>query len=677
MILTHDDYLTAVETATEAAQAYYHTGVELMSDFEYDVLVIDIDVAGKTFDWHEGDTVVNAVAAGTAPADVTITHATPMLSLDKLSSVEELRRFVALIGEKNVVLEPKLDGTALSVVYRNGVLFSAAGRGTGLYANDLTSKVMSHAIKGLPKTLNTPVDIEVRGELYITDADFVVAQAGRAARNKKLFSNSRNAVAGAMNDEKDNSYIQITFGAYEALGLTDNSYRTRMGKIAGMGFLPAVHLMPATLDKAVGIEAKIEAFRVARPELGLLTDGIVLKCDDYKMRASMGEGNHGPRYNKAWKFNADEMRGTTTILEIMSTIGKSGRWSPRARLQPVMLDTLISYVSLHNVKWIEERDIRVGSSVVMLRRNGVIPYVESVVGQAEGSERWVAPVGCPKCGEPFDKTTELWRCNTPECSILGSVLYAGTKAVLDWEGFSTAIATRLVESDRVSSVADVFELTLAELIVLDSGRRTKNTNEPILLGETTATKVYNKIQASKSQPLARVITSLAIRKMGRTMGLRVANYFGTMDAVQSATVADFMNVEGVAENKAAEYVKGFKMRKNIIARLCAAGVNMGEIEAAAKVAAKKSPVVSTVQVLAGLNVCVTGAMKGTKLDGLTRDDMTALIRKNGGEFAGDVRSTTNILVCAIETSTKYKKAITMPSVKIMTPDAFAKMVGLS
>jgi DNA ligase (NAD+) len=669
MLITHEEYLAAVKRATKAAQLYYHSADQIMTDAEYDTLIENIRAAGKVNGWTEGNDVVNKVAGGTKPKDVTITHSVPMLSLDKLTGIVELKKFIALLGEKNVVLEPKLDGTALSVVYKNGKLFTAAGRGTGTSANDLTTKVKASIIKGLPLDLGANLNIEIRGELYITDADFELAQIGREINGKKLFSNSRNAVAGAMNDEKDNSYIPVTFGAYEALGLTEDSYKERMKIIASYGFSPAIHLMPASLDKFATIEEKIEEFGKIRPVLGLLTDGIVLKCDSYTIRAAMGEGSHGPRYNKAWKYNADEKRGDTIVTAIDYTIGKTGRLGIVGRLKPVQLDTLVSNVSLHNVKWVTDRDIRVGSKITMLRRNGVIPYLESVNENPAGTVKWTPPVTCPQCDGPFDKSTQLWRCTNPECSILGSVLYAGSKEVLDWEDFSTAVATLLVESGRVNNVADVFDLSLNELINLSKNRVTVDGKE-IVLGEKIAIKIYNNIQRSKKLSLAHVINSLAIRKMGTTMSKRVAAYFMSMDAIEKASIADFENINGVAENKATEYYNGFKARKEIIARLRGYGVNMSDAPTANS---------ATAPALVFKNkekICVTGSMKGTKLDGLSRLDMVALIEKNGGESAGSVSSSTKILVCGEEGSSKYLKAKALGTVKIMTPNKFAELLGM-
>ena len=669
MFLTYEEYLAGVDLATNAAKSYYHTGSTIMSDDEYDNLVENIRAAGNIFGWTEGNNVVNMVAGGTEPKDTTITHAVPMISLDKLNSPVELKKFITLVGEKNLILEPKMDGSALSVVYKNGELHTAAGRGTGLYANDLTQKVRSSNVNGIPLKLNKAIDIEIRGELYITHADFEVAQAGRIAAGEKEFSNSRNAVSGAINNDKNTSYIHITFAAYECIGLNDNSYTKRMDTLRTLGFLPALDLMPKSLNEYDTLETKVEAFGKLRAGLSYLTDGIVLKCDDYAIRASMGEGSHGPRYNKAWKYNADEKRGITTILGIDYTIGKTGRLGMIARLKPVQLDTLVSNVSLHNVKWIENRDIRIGSTIEIFRANGVIPYISAVVSNPKTSTKWVAPAVCPQCGQPFDKSTQLWRCVSPECSILGAVLYAGSKDVLDWDGFSTAIATKLVESGRVSNVADVFTLTSVELANLYMGRLIKQ-GEKIVLGEKTATKIYNNIQTSKNKSLANVITSLSLRKMGRTMGKRVAAYFGDMATIQNATLADFMYVEGVAENKAAEYLKGFKNKKEIIERLRSYGVTMS--------VAKSVPTDTnnaTNKPLTGKKVVVTGSMKGTALDGLSRTDMNELIEKNGGASSSSVSSSTNILVCGETGSSKYKKAKELGTVEILSPDSFAALIG--
>jgi len=674
MITSREDYLAAVAIATKAAHTYYQTGDDSgLTDAEYDALFDGIKLAGATYGWTEGEDLVTKVAGGTTAEGVAVKHSTPMLSLDKLTSVKELDKFIDVVGAENIVLEPKLDGSAFTIVYKNGKISTAARRGDGFHGDNLTTKILSSNIKGLPHTLSEDIDLEVRGELFIMDDDFEVAQAGRAQRGKKLFSNSRNAVSGAISDEKDNSYIVMTFGAYEAIGFTDNDYLVRMEKLTALGFNPAVNLMPKELSIFTNLEERMEAFGKLRPTLGFLTDGVVLKCSNYSVRARLGEGSHGPRHSKAWKYNADEKRGVTTILGIDYTIGRTGRLSMIARLKPIQLDTLVSNVSLHNVKWIEERDIRIGSQVSVLRRNGVIPYIEGVVSQHPSAVKWVAPTVCPQCGEPFDKSTELWRCVSPECSVLGGILFAGSRDVLDWDGFSTAVATQLVESGRVNDIADMFTLTVDELKNLDMGR-TNEAGQPIRLGLKTAEKIVAQIEKSKGQPLARVITSLNIRKLGRTFGRRLAAHYGSMAALQAASITNLQNVEGVAENKATEFYNGLKLRADLIARLAAHGVTMVDAAKAAPAAASNGG--ASLAILTGKKIVVTGSMSNSKLDGLSRNDMTELIEKHGGTPSSSVSSSTNILVCAEPTSSKAVKARQLGTVKIVTPNEFATLLGL-
>ncbi len=675
MITTRNEYLAAVKEATDAAYVYYQTGEDSgMTDADYDKLLLDIDLAGKAFGWTEGNDIVTKVAGGTKSDTPTVKHSVPMLSLDKLTSANDLSKFIELVGEKNLTLEPKLDGSAFAIVYKKGKLATAARRGDGHYGDNLTAKILASSIRGLPHTLPAPVDLEVRGELYITDSDFKNAQAGRARLGKKLFSNSRNAVSGAISDEKDNSYIVMTFGAYEAFGIDDNNYLNRMNVIAGYGFSPAVNLMPKELNIFTSMEEKIEAFGKLRPTLGFLTDGIVLKCTDYRIRASMGEGSHGPRYSKAWKYNSDEARGVTKLLDIEYTIGRTGRLSMIGILKPVQLDTLVSKVSLHNVKWIQERDLRIGSTVTILRRNGVIPYLEDVIDRPADSSPWVAPAVCPQCGEPFDKSTELWRCASPECSVLGGILFAGSRDVLDWDGFSGAVATQLVDSGRVNDISDMFTLTVKELANLDMGR-VNEAGQPIRLGVKTAEKIIAQIEKSKQQPLARVITSLNIRKLGRTFGRRLAAHYGSMAKLQAASIADLQNVEGVAENKATEFYNGLKARRELISKLASYGVTMVNAPVSvAPVAAGR--VTNAGAILAGKKIVVTGSMKGSKLDTLSRNDMTELIEKHGGTPSSAVSSSTNILVCAEAGSSKYQAAVKLGTVKIMSPNDFAALIGM-
>ena len=317
----------------------------------------------------------------------------------------------------------------------------------------------------------------------------------------------------------------------------------------------------------------------------------------------------------------------------------------------------------------ERNDIRIGDTVRIKRANDVVPYIDSpdLSLRSESSTPWVAPTGCPDCGKPFDKSTELWRCTTPECSTLGQITFAASRDCLDIEGMSTAVATSLVETGRVTSIADLVTLTKDELAELVLG--TTKTGSPRRLGNANAVKIMAEIEKAKSQPLPRIITSLGLRKTGHTMGRRLAAEFGTMEAFRNASVTQLCNVEGIADGKPESIHDEVRKMADVIDALEAAGVSMGQASTAA--ATQES---TEGNALVGMKVVVTGKVTGP-LAGKSRNKVNELIEANGGKSPGSVSSSTSLLVCAEPGSSKYVKAIEL-GVTIVTREEFASMLGM-
>jgi DNA ligase (NAD+) len=354
------------------------------------------------------------------------------------------------------------------------------------------------------------------------------------------------------------------------------------------------------------------------------------------------------------------------VEDIELNIGKTGRLSLRARIIPVEVDgSVVTYASLHNVGWLQAADIRIGSKVVVFKANDIIPQVRLAPGHEhpEDSTPWAAPVACPQCGESFDKSTELWRCTSPECSVVGRIIYGASRdAGFDIEGLGSVVAEALVEAGLAKDIADLFALTESQLANLPlGGSRT--------LGALNAAKIMAQIELAKSAPLAKVITSLSMRHTGRTFGRRLAAHFKTMAALRAATVSQLANVEGIGDGKAATIHAGLAANADILDRMAAAGVNMGEEAAEGAEAAGST-------VLAGEIVVVTGSMKSEPtLSGLARDAMNTLIEAHGGKSSGSVSAKTTLLVCGEPGSSKWTKATEL-GIEILTPVDFAKKLGL-
>ncbi|MFS0885049.1 NAD-dependent DNA ligase LigA [Aeromicrobium sp. 179-A 4D2 NHS] len=664
--MNRTDFNAAADRLFEAADAYYNGTTELMTDAEYDNLLGQVEIAlAENPGWSNQitDGLFGLVAAGTSKGG-DVSHPERMLSLGKVKTLADVEKFIESAGGINsVVFEPKMDGLAVRVVYKNGRLVQMVTRGDGSTGEDITSDVN---IVGMPKDVRWDRDFEVRGEVYMTTEDFEVAQSVRIADGEEPFKNSRNAVAGVL--RKGDTRMPLSFAAYDAKNLGSTNHVGRMEHLFNMGF-NTVHILArqqAMLMGVGGAEKTIALFGEARATVNYPTDGIVITANEDTDRDRLGIGSRVPRYAVAYKYEAES--STTVVRDIELTIGRTGRLALRAKVDPTEVSgTTITYASLHNVGWLTEQDIRIGDTVKVLRANDVIPRVESpdLTLRPADSQPWTAPEVCPQCGGEFDKTTELWRCTSPECSVQGRIEYAVSRDALDIEGMSTAIVTALVETELVTTVADLFDLTADQLADLALGETT--TGGIRRLGATNAGKIMAEIDKAKGAALNRVITSLGIRMTGRTMSRRLATHFGSLSAFADATTIDLLDVEGVGVGRAETIRWEIEMLRPTIERLIALGMGTPAPDSDDNASAGGSA-------LTGMSVVVTGKMTGP-LDGKSRNEMNELIEANGGKASGSVSKNTSLLVCADPTSSKAKKADDL-GVETITPDEFAARLGL-
>ena len=620
--------------ASEAADAYYNGTDLLMPDSEYDALIGEIaDLKAQHPEWDDGG-LIERVAAGVGTGNVQ--HSSRMLSLAKVKTEEDLTDFVALVP--NAVVEPKLDGLAISATYRGGRLTQVVTRGDGSAGEDVTAQAQK--IAGLPTRLSEAANIEVRGEVFMTDADFEIANQNRTAAGKPAFANPRNATAGTLRAQGRTYEAPMSFACYEALyDHPPDSYMARLAIASTLGIQTINDLfrmkpMPP-LDAVREIERQ-------RPTLGFPIDGAVLKVNSEMVRRQLGETSHSPRWAVAFKYAADT--ATTRLLDIELAIGRTGRLSLTAILEPVYVGgTTISRATLHHPQFVRDADLRIGDEVYVYRAGDVIPRVTTPVLSArpEGLPRWVPPETCPQCGGSLEKEGLIWRCLSPECSIAGRIRYFADRDVMDIDGLDVVTAEALAESGMVNSIADLYNLTREQLANLPVG--TTTSGQPRLLGHKTADRILSSLaEKTRTQPLARVITSLGIRNVGRSMGRRLAERFRSMDALRNATVEDLASVEGIGPTKAERIRAGLTQTDLIINRLIQAGVQT-EIEEAV-------PVDSSLP-LAGKKVCVTGVVPG-----MTRWEADHAVAQLGGTPTDSVTKTTNLLVIGDKPGSKVEKA---------------------
>lgn len=706
---TYNYYLTLVNKAKLAAKAYYDTDSEIMSDAEYDEIVDQIEYLENKHGWTAGKSLTSEVAAGQSSGGDTH-HAVRMLSLRKVNTAERLQDFIntvkSVASDAGLVVEPKLDGLALSAKYRNGKLVELATRGDGSSGENITDRITS--VQGLPSSIPFTGDIEVRGEVFITDADFTIANKNRlqyeykkwieknpnskqvtieslyrvALSNKEntakqklkgertdfypdkhIFANPRNAVSGTLMRKTVNPYnVPVTFACYDALLVTPSfvRYSELIKFVKTLGINTSLDLIPKELAILPTLDMVKNFGELRAAGLDFPTDGVVIKADDFTVRKTLGEGTKAPYWAVAYKYPSSVKK--TTVEDIEVTVGRTGRLALRARLQPVLLDgSLISYVNLHNVSWVENKDVRIGDNILLKKANDVISHVEGVVlsDRPSTAVRWTAPAVCPKCGEAWDKSTLLWRCESPSCGQLNGIIFAAGRDYFDWDGLSEAIITRLNDVGLVNDMADMFSLTKHQLVTLPMG--TNKEGETRELGKN-GEKIYEEILKSKTRPLYAVIAALGVRTLGRTYARRLESHYGSMKKILEASPAELTQIGGIAEKKAQLIHDGLKAKLPLIKKLAQAGVTM---VSTAKVSSPANSLFKDKKIV------ISGSIPG-----MTRSEAQNYVIGLGGTPSSSVSSTTDYLIADAESAgnSKYKKAQQL-GVRILSPKEFLTLAN--
>jgi DNA ligase (NAD+) len=655
-------YPPAVETALAAAGSYYDTDVEVMSDSAYDRLVERI----LTFETANPESTIvhqlhTAVGAG-ASAGGDIVHDTPMLSLDKANTFAEVQTFLdrAAKAGSPVVAEPKLDGMAINATYVDGKIVRVGTRGDGHSGEDITDRILALRPANLPTDVPYPGRVNIRGELLMTADDFAVSNANRQSAGKAAFANPRNATAGSVRASNLGYKVDLSFVTYDIV----SSDGAELEPADGLFLASDINL--AAIE-GLSILEQVTAFGDYRrgAGFGFPTDGIVLKMTDLDVRDELGATSRAPRWAIAYKYEAE--RAMTRLLGIETAVGRTGAISYTAILEPVEVDgSVVGRATLHNAAFIADRDLRIGDMVSVHKANDIIPRVEESFAEYRPADSvpYEPSHYSPTSGELLDMSGVIWRSTDPADSLGSLLAYATSRDVFDVDGFGTELGDALANNPAINDIGDVFAMSEAELaaLQLDNGQ---------LYGAVRAAKVYAGIQAAKEMPLNRVITSLGIRKSGRTFGRRLASHFGSMEAILAASESEFLAVEGVADERARLFYEGFQKNRPVIEKMVAAGVKM---QHAAPTAAAATGGSAGGSALAGLKVVVTGAMTGP-LAALNRNQVQELIEAHGGAASGSVSKSTSLLVCGEPGSSKYNKALEL-GVKIVTPEEFAGMLGL-
>jgi DNA ligase (NAD+) len=593
-----------------------------------------------------------------------------MLSLDNVFDDDGLRawavRLEKLVGGApgGYTVEPKIDGMAVSARYVEGRLDRLVTRGDGQAGEDVTPQ--ARLVAGLPATLAEPVTVEVRGEVFMTEADFERANELRTGHGEPPFANPRSGAAGTLRAQDRKYEAPLSFFAYSVQdlpGAENDSHSAAMARVTALG--PATTggstagmARCADIDEVIGA---VRSLGARRGELGFAVDGAVVKADRAADRNRAGSSSRAPRWAIAFKFPADTR--TTVLQGIEVQVGRTGVITPVAVLAPVQVGgVVVTSATLHNFDDLVRRDVRVGDTVFVRRAGDVIPEITGAQHDLRPADAvaFEPPDVCPRCGGDIDKTQKRWRClRGRSCGAAEALQYFAARDSMDIEGLGDTIIRNLVARNLVVDPADLYDLDVETLSQLDR------------LGRTSATKLVDNIRASREKPLSRVLTGLGVRMTGRSMSRRLARHFATMQNLLDADVEALQQVEGVGPERAAVIAAELVDLAPVIAKLAERGVNLVEPGATPPSAA---PVVTGSLPLhrpdgTPMTVVVTGSVPG-----LTRNEGNEAVEELGGKSSGSVSKKTDLVVVGDGAGSKAAKAEEL-GVRILPSEEFAKLLA--
>jgi DNA ligase (NAD+) len=647
----------------EHNRRYYVLDAPTITDAEYDALFRRLEqLEVEHPELRTPDSPTQRVGAKPLEKFGTVRHRHPMLSLNNVTTPEEMAEFDArvrkFLGRERIeyVGEPKVDGVAVELVYRHGRLAVASTRGDGVVGEDITQNVRT--IRTVPLRLvgdgSLPALLEVRGEVFLPLAAFRRLNAEREEAGQPVFANPRNAAAGSLKqlDPRVTAARPLEFvchGIGEAEELGTATHWETLQRLAALGLKPVPRSrVCATRDAVLQLFAELDA---ERDRLRYEIDGLVVKVNDLALQRRLGEVSRAPRWAVAYKFKPRQAQ--TRILRIVPSVGRTGVLTPVAELEPVPVGGVtVRNASLHNMDEIERKDIRVGDHVLLERAGDVIPYVVKVlVEKRTGHERkFHMPSHCPVCGADVVRAEGevAYRCIGLSCpaQLKQSLRFFAARGALDIEGMGEKLVDQLVEKQLVEDVADVYHLDAETLAGLER------------MGEKSAANLVAQIERSKRTTLPRFLVALGIRQVGEATAKALAEHFGTLDRIMQASADELQEVRDVGPEVAASIRRFFdeKQNRKVIQRLLDAGVKP------APVARPKGP-------LAGKKVVLTGT-----LESMTRPEAQRRIEALGGRVLGSVSRETDWVVAGADPGSKLTKAEKL-GVPVLDEKQFLRLLG--
>jgi DNA ligase (NAD+) len=653
---------------------YYVRDAPIITDAEFDKLLRELQgLEDKHPELRTPDSPTQLVGgAGFATEFAPAEHLERMLSLDNVFAADELAAWAARVRNEighdpKYLCELKIDGVALSLVYRDGKLTRAATRGDGRAGEDVTmnARTLDDIPERLTKAKGYPIPcvLEVRGEVFFRIADFEDLNAGLVAEGKAPFANPRNSAAGSLRQKNPaitakRKLRMICHGLGRTEGFRPSSLHDAYTALRAWGLPVSEHTVLADGIDAVG--ERIAYWGEHRHDVEHEIDGLVIKVDDVALQRRLGSTSRAPRWAVAYKYPPEEAQ--TKLLDIRVNVGRTGRVTPFAYMEPIKVaGSTVGLATLHNASEVKRKGVLIGDTVMIRKAGDVIPEVLGpVVDLRDGSEReFEMPTHCPECGTPLAPEKEAdvdIRCpNARSCpaQLRERVFHLAGRGALDIEGLGYEAAIALLKSQVIADEGDLFMIGSEDLLRTDLFK-TKDGN----LSANGARLLVN-LHEAKARPLWRVLVALSIRHVGPTAARALATEFGSLDAIITASEEQLAAAEGVGPTIAAAVKEWFAVdwHRAIVDKWRAAGVRMEDERDT-----------SIERTLEGLSIVVTGS-----LPGFSRDDAKEAIVARGGKAASSVSKKTAYVVAGDSPGSKYDKAVEL-GVPILDEDGFRRLL---
>lgn len=648
------------------SKLYYENDAPEISDYEYDALFRELtELEGKYPELDSPTSPTKRVGGRALDKFEKFTHNVRMGSLTDVFSEDELIDFLdgcekSLGYEPYYSVEPKIDGLSVALIYENGVFVRGATRGDGEVGEDVTENLRT--VRSIPLSLKEPLPyLCVRGEVYMPRAVFDAINEAREADGLSLFANTRNAAAGSLRqlDPKiaasrklEIFVFNLQEGSLYSDGRECKTHSEALDRLAELGFttLPK----RKTISGRDGIIAHVRELGELRAELPFDMDGAVIKADLISDRRRLGEGSSTPKWAVAFKYPPEEKK--TKLISIDIQVGRTGVLTPIANLAPVRLaGSTVSRATLHNESYVNEKDIRVGDTVIVRKAGEIIPeIVESVKGEREGDAPvFRMPRCCPSCGREVVRDTAgdgtAIRCVYPGCpaQTARGIVHFASKGAMNIEGLGPQVVELLLASGKISSIADLYALRVEDIEGLER------------MGRKSAENLIEAIERSKNAGLERLLFALGVRQVGEIAAEQIAARMRTLDAIFEATLDDFAAIPDIGEITATALVEYFadERVRELCESLRRAGVKFDAVKE------------QSGALFEGLTFVLTGT-----LPTMTRDQASELIKAQGGKVSGSVSKKTSYVLAGEEAGSKLTKAKDL-GVPIIDEEEFLKMIN--